>query len=324
MPSTERAKLSGALLVSKTPPLTGRSVQYLRSVPDDADASAFTGSGTARPEQMSRKPKTILSLLALGTAALAVAGGVAVLRPFDASRAELPALTAPLPSPAANLAPAALEGALRVPALQPVAVVQPNRDTLLPSPLVTAEQAASASDAAAPLEPQKASLSATSITAAASATAGISAPTSSPMAASPTTIAAASPVPAEAPPASPTMAARAAPIAFVAKSESAPPATTPSPDPSWRARGDALFATGDLDQARQFYELAADAGDSRAALQLGETYDPAFLARARIAGALGSAATAAHWYHRASQLGASDGDILLKAVMAEASSTAPR
>jgi TPR repeat protein len=85
-----------------------------------------------------------------------------------------------------------------------------------------------------------------------------------------------------------------------------------------RKRGDALFAAGDLAPARKFYELAADAGDSQAALQLGESYDPAFLAEAKIAGERGDPATAGYWYQRASKLGAPGAEILLKAVMTNA------
>ena len=40
------------------------------------------------------------------------------------------------------------------------------------------------------------------------------------------------------------------------------------------ARGDWLFATGDVASARLLYERAADAGEARAAVRLGETFDP--------------------------------------------------
>jgi hypothetical protein len=78
-----------------------------------------------------------------------------------------------------------------------------------------------------------------------------------------------------------------------------------------RARGDALFASGDIISARLFYERAADAGDGQAALQLGETYDPAFLKRAGIIGIRGDSTTAKHWYQGASALGASQAQVLL-------------
>lgn len=79
-----------------------------------------------------------------------------------------------------------------------------------------------------------------------------------------------------------------------------------------RARGDALFRTGDVVSARLFYERAAEGGDGLAALQLGETYDPAFLSRAGISGIRGDGVTATRWYQHASELGASEAQILLK------------
>jgi hypothetical protein len=79
-----------------------------------------------------------------------------------------------------------------------------------------------------------------------------------------------------------------------------------------RGRGDALFRTGDVVSARLFYERAAEGGDGLAALQLGETYDPAFLSRAGINGIRGDGVTATRWYLRASELGAGEAQILLK------------
>jgi hypothetical protein len=43
------------------------------------------------------------------------------------------------------------------------------------------------------------------------------------------------------------------------------------------ARGDWLFATGDIASARVLYERTADAGAARAAMKLGETFDPFYL-----------------------------------------------
>jgi TPR repeat protein len=83
------------------------------------------------------------------------------------------------------------------------------------------------------------------------------------------------------------------------------------------ARGDALFVSGDLASARLFYERAANAGDGHAALRLGETFDPAFLARTGLVGFRANASVAAYWYRRAGELGVSDGKILLQAIAAE-------
>jgi hypothetical protein len=89
------------------------------------------------------------------------------------------------------------------------------------------------------------------------------------------------------------------------------------------ARGDGLFVLGDLIAARMFYERAATAGHAQAALRLGETYDPAFLARTRFIGARGNAAIAAYWYQRARELGAPGADILLAAIAAETGRASP-
>jgi hypothetical protein len=88
-------------------------------------------------------------------------------------------------------------------------------------------------------------------------------------------------------------------------------------------RGDALMASGDLTSARQFYERAADAGDGRAALRMGETYDPTFLTQSRLSATRGNALTAAQWYLRAVKLGETDGAILFKAVVSESRRTEP-
>jgi Peptidase C39 family len=83
------------------------------------------------------------------------------------------------------------------------------------------------------------------------------------------------------------------------------------------ARGDMLFSKGDLAAARLFYERAADAGEGRAALRLGETFDPVFLDRARLPGARGDLSTALSWYRRARDLGVAEAEILLKSIEAK-------
>lgn len=80
------------------------------------------------------------------------------------------------------------------------------------------------------------------------------------------------------------------------------------------ARGDSLFGVGDVASARLFYERATNAGDAQAALKLGETYDPFFLARARFNWVRGDFAAATRWYRRARDLGSSEAEILLKSI----------
>jgi hypothetical protein len=67
--------------------------------------------------------------------------------------------------------------------------------------------------------------------------------------------------------------------------------------------GDALLRTGDISSARLFYERAADAGDGRAALRLGATFDPEFLGRLGLGKLQADPAEAGLWYSRARDLG---------------------
>jgi hypothetical protein len=77
------------------------------------------------------------------------------------------------------------------------------------------------------------------------------------------------------------------------------------------ARGDTLFAQRDISSARLFYERAADAGEGRAALRLGKTFDPVFLDFTHL-GVRGDSAMAVSWYGRARELGEAEAEILLK------------
>jgi TPR repeat protein len=82
------------------------------------------------------------------------------------------------------------------------------------------------------------------------------------------------------------------------------------------ARGDALLGSGDVVSARLCYERAAEGGDAQAALRLGETYDPAFLAGVHLNGIRGDATAAMRWYQYALTLGATEAQTLLTAVAA--------
>ncbi|HSU04412.1 MAG TPA: hypothetical protein VLI93_02460 [Acetobacteraceae bacterium] len=68
-------------------------------------------------------------------------------------------------------------------------------------------------------------------------------------------------------------------------------------------RGDAMLALGDISGARSMYIRAAEGGSARAARQVGETYDPAFLSRVGTAGMSTDSAAAATWYRKAIALG---------------------
>ena len=110
--------------------------------------------------------------------------------------------------------------------------------------------------------------------------------------------------------------------------EASPPALTPDPAPTSFAaapkpeeashlsaaqvtellsRGDSFLHAGDVASARLFYERAAGAGDWQAAIRMGATFDPAFLARAGVR-ASGDPAQAQSWYRHALDLGAPKAD----------------
>jgi hypothetical protein len=74
------------------------------------------------------------------------------------------------------------------------------------------------------------------------------------------------------------------------------------------ARGDGFLATGDVASARLFFERAADAGDSRAAMRMALTYDGAVLERVGVRGLHGDPERASFWYRRARDLGEGKGE----------------
>jgi hypothetical protein len=94
------------------------------------------------------------------------------------------------------------------------------------------------------------------------------------------------------------------PERFPAATTATPPASPPmaAEIAELLARGDAFVVIGDIASARVFYERAASAGDGRAALRMGTTFDPAFLRRARLPHTFGDPAQARSWYRRAFDL----------------------
>jgi hypothetical protein len=71
-------------------------------------------------------------------------------------------------------------------------------------------------------------------------------------------------------------------------------------------RADALIASGDVAAARLALRRAADAGDPRAAMALGETYDPALLEKLSVHGIAPDVAMARSWYERAKKFGSAE------------------
>ena len=100
-----------------------------------------------------------------------------------------------------------------------------------------------------------------------------------------------------------------------AKRDAEPASQTSAETAMLVERGSMFLGSGDLAAAREIYARAVDAGDARAAVYLGTTYDPSFLKRARFAkGVRGDRAAAAYWYRRARDLGSTDAEALLQVV----------
>jgi hypothetical protein len=129
----------------------------------------------------------------------------------------------------------------------------------------------------------------------------------------------------------------AAPVARTTPWPASPPATAPSrrilemvrnipptaaprvPAPSTAdpviilmQRGDAMLALNDIGAARLLYERAAKAGNSRAAIGVGKTYDPNFLRREGAVGLQPNRSAAINWYQKAAALGDPEATVLLR------------
>ena len=103
-------------------------------------------------------------------------------------------------------------------------------------------------------------------------------------------------------------ALRDPPLALRAKEDSSPGAALTIPIDEGRklcAEGLVAFAKGDIATARAFFVSAAEAGDARALVALGDTFDPATLSRLGVVGLKGDGAKARDYYARALAAGAS-------------------
>jgi TPR repeat protein len=71
-------------------------------------------------------------------------------------------------------------------------------------------------------------------------------------------------------------------------------------------RGEDFLKNGDIASARLILRRAANAGHAQAALALGVTFDPRFLAEQGVLGFAPDVAQARAWYERAAELGSSE------------------
>jgi hypothetical protein len=112
--------------------------------------------------------------------------------------------------------------------------------------------------------------------------------------------------------------AKSSPGETVARLQPGPPrAQDPPSSPAVRAldveqikilmkQGEQFFAAGDVVTARIAFQRAAEAGDAKAAIALGATYDPSVLAKLGVVGMNPDVAKARSWYEKAEKLGSPD------------------
>lgn len=117
-----------------------------------------------------------------------------------------------------------------------------------------------------------------------------------------------SPLEASPPPAGP----RQIPSAVAAPSAPPPLTEDQKRAAAFIERGRSLAEAGNIAAARLFYRRAADASLAEGALALAATFDPAELARMRVAGVQPDLALAREWYEKARALGASEAEERLR------------
>ena len=79
-------------------------------------------------------------------------------------------------------------------------------------------------------------------------------------------------------------------------------------------QGEQFIAAGDVVTARTAFQRAAEAGDAKAAVALGATYDPTVLAKLGVVGISADVAKARSWYQKAEKLGSPEAKRRLEAL----------
>jgi hypothetical protein len=182
----------------------------------------------------------------------------------------------------------------------------------VPPPAATALPSAVTQTGPSPIAPTAASPTSTAdVDAAAERTAPVNAPeAAAPSAlaptAPPTEASRRPPAPEPPTPPSPTPPSPAPPSPALPKA--AGPQLSPAETAALVARGDSFLSAGDITSARAFFERAADAGDSQAAMRMAVTFDPAFLDRVGLHGVHSDPEQASFWYQRARNLGGAEPD----------------
>jgi TPR repeat protein len=246
-------------------------------------------------------PPVVAPTNATAPAAAAPSGTEPVAGVGSSETASLP--TVPVAAPEPRAAPAAAAAVAATETARPSAAAPSDA----PPAVAVAESTtpAAPSGAAVALPEPEATPAATGTTAAATAPAppapAVEPPSPAPIVARDAPAQTAAIEPSAAQPGEVSAAAPAAP---------APTATSDSASAGEAARllmrADQLLALGDMASAREFFELAADAGDATASYRLGQTYDPLFLRQAAVRGVAADPAKAAAWYRRAAQGGSGE------------------
>ena len=112
-------------------------------------------------------------------------------------------------------------------------------------------------------------------------------------------------------------------VALTPSQQAVPDPVAPAPAPRISAEevanlltsGDTALRTGDITTARLYYERATESENPQAALRLGKTYDPTYLALNGLNGVYADAAVAARWYRYAQALGSPEAGAALAAVV---------
>lgn len=77
-------------------------------------------------------------------------------------------------------------------------------------------------------------------------------------------------------------------------------------------RAEEFLKSGDIASTRLLLKRAASAGDGRAALKLGMTFDPTFLAERGVLGFAPDVAQARAWYEKAIELGSIEASLRIE------------
>ena len=103
-----------------------------------------------------------------------------------------------------------------------------------------------------------------------------------------------------------------------------PPSIDPAHAVMLQKRADLMLSNGDLSAARLILERLAETRNGRAAYQLAQTYDPAFLRQVGSIGLTSDIARARSWYEKASDLGFAPATERLQTLASSASPTVGR